>query len=295
MAAFSLVSKVWHEYKQPLLRITFGILIVLGFIVCLGLTWDVKGDSRWSRFPHLYHRLFDDKPATASADQEQPNFIQFIQHMSPPNPYKNGTIVDGTHWNQYSAEYIFHVQNGMDAGQVINFKQRMYLPFPVVKAEILSSQGSDGVDLYLGDGSQGSSPPPNEGLDGGKIVRILEGGTNMVTITSTRMLPESKIVVKFIANIKDVSSKSKPGVMIYGGDYIVGGASEHYGRMFRFMFPTDGAGVIIGAELCKKGSAPLAINLLSSFNMDSHYRQQNVPLPNVPPEDFGQRTDDKCP
>jgi hypothetical protein len=296
-SAFALTSKVCHEF-YGFFR-WFFLLCVAIFVAVFAVSFIEQAQEKgWSHLPSGWHKLMVALNISQPAkplELPMPHFVSYIQQLRNLAPYKDGTLVDGIHWNQNLKEYMFRIQNGMDIGEINNFKQRMYLPFSIVKAEIVSSQGSDGVDLYLGDGSQGSSPPPNEEIEGGKIIRILEGGTNMITISATRMLPEGSITVKLIGNLKSISGSSGSGVMIYGSEYVVAGQSGHYGRMFRYMAPTDSGDVIIGPEMCKKGSASIPIRLMSVVNVDKHRREQDVPLPTVPPEDSGQRLDDQCP
>ena len=288
LAAFSLTSKVWHEFRG-FLGLLFTFFIAAFTIVgCISVI-DQAHANGWTHVQAAWHRWMS--PPAIVVNSPTPNFIPFMQQLTNPEPYAEGALVEGIHWNKDLRRYMFYVQNGMDTGEIDNFKQRLYLPFPVVKAEIESSQGCDGVDMYLGDGSNGSSPAPNMELDGGKVVKVDEGGTNMVTISATRMLPEGKIQLKLIVNVHSLS-KNQRGVTIYGSEYTVNGNSAHYGRMYRSIDQTDTGGITFGQELHKKGTR-MTIPILSTFYVDKHYRPQDIPMPTVPPEDSGYRTDDE--
>lgn len=274
LSALSLISKLWHGERGVFLRFigTFGI--ALGLLVALAIVWDAKADNPWTRLPHAWHRLLAVREPVLPVSLPHPQFIQDIP-FALQYRYRNGMIVDGIRWHSDMREYIFTIENGMESGEISNFREHLLLPFPVLRMQVVSSLGCDGVSVSVGNGSNGGNSPQGTVVDKGEIVTTVESGTNDVSIAATKMLPRGKIVIKMVGSSGGAHS-SIPGFMIYSSEFTRLGQLAHYGRMVRYITANNDGVVSIGEEFHKKGHA-LTVPLSWSFTVTPKIREQFMP------------------
>ena len=299
--ALALSSRLWHSDNVSLLKGIGTFFIACGLLAGTLIVWDAKGDKDWSRLPHAWHRLMAMTTTTnlnlpPAPPTPGPNFYHDIRFSHTSN-YRTGINVDGIRWTSNMREYILTIGNDTEVGEISNFREHIYFPFPIRRVQTLSSLGSDGVSTSLGQHGYGGLPSAGLILDDNdRAITTTEDGINDMSVAATRMLPGAVIVLKMIADAKSksVNSKRPRGVMIYGSEYTVSGKTNHYGRMVRYIDgDSDDGAVVLGDVFHKKGH-PLKITIVWSFNVTKNNRghQQETPESSAPFPDMVDRDDD---
>lgn len=283
-SAVSLLSKIWHEYVIG--RSVFTFLLICGYVLTVAITWDAKGSSDWSHLPHAWHNLVAGRENRSLI---VPHFIHEIRFLHD-YPYQEGFRVEGIPWRPDMREYILIITNERRAAEVSNFKERLYLPFPVMRIEVLSHLGCEDVSVLIGEEGTDGHPPKGIVIDKNKIVATFETGSNNVSIAATKILPDGKIIIKMLASILGVNNNNIPGVMMYEGTFQkLSGQPTHYGRRARFITADEKGQVSIGTEFHKKGHLfPVPI---SGTALVGGSRTQEMPL-EIPTDIYDRYDDD---
>lgn len=166
--------------------------------------------------------------------------LQYYFGKSPYN-YRRGVIVEGIEWQETYGEYEFLVRN-TNAGENINdVRLRLELPWVLVKWQIVSSQGCDG--LALSQDRDNTFKVGNEQA----IREVIPFRTNILEINISRMRADAVCRVNLILNNGSLRASNPAIESTYR--YDSDSTSMSYYR--KILVNDDGITVRVDAELSK--------------------------------------------
>jgi hypothetical protein len=166
--------------------------------------------------------------------------LQYFVGKSPYN-YRRGVIVEGIEWQETYGEYEFSVRNPNNSENISDVRLRLELPWVLIKWQIISPQGCDG--LALSQDRDNTFKVGNEQA----IREIVPFRTNILEINISRMRPDALCRVNLILNTGSLRATNSAIESAYR--YESDSTSMSYYR--KILVNDDGITVRVDSELSK--------------------------------------------